>query len=82
MKFVPVIVMVNAMEPAVALVGDSDAIVGTGLFTWNVTLFVDVPPPGVAFVTLIWKAPEAAMSDAGIAAVTCVEFTNVVTRVM
>ena len=81
-KPVPLIVNVNAVEPAAMLVGDKVVIVGTGLFTWNVTLFVDVPPPGVGFVTLIWKVPEAAISLAKIAAVTCVEFTNVVTRAM
>lgn len=79
-KFVPLIVNVNAVDPAAIPVGDNEEIVGTGLFTWNVTLFVDVPPPGVAFVTVTKSAPEAAMSDARIAAVTCVELTNVVTR--
>lgn len=79
-KFVPLIVNVNAVDPAAIPVGDNELIVGTGLFTWKVTLFVEVPPPGVGFVTLIWKAPDAAMSLAKIAAVTCVEFTNEVVR--
>jgi hypothetical protein len=80
MKFVPVIVNVNALEPAAIPVGDNEAIVGTGLFTWNVTLFVDVPPPGVVFVTVTKSAPEVAMSLAKIVAVTSVEFTNAVAR--
>ena len=81
-KPVPLIVNVNAVEPAAIPVGDSEVIVGTGLFTWNVTLFVDVPPPGVAFVTVTKSAPDVAMSLAKIAAVTCVELTSVVTRAM
>lgn len=60
----PLIVKVNAVEPAAVPVGDNEEIVGTGLFTWNVTLFVDVPPPGVGFVTVTKSAPEVAMSDA------------------
>lgn len=49
-KFVPEIVKVNAAEPAVALVGESVAITGAGLFAWNVTEAA-VPPPGAGFVT-------------------------------
>lgn len=49
-KLVPLIVNVNAADPAVALVGESVVTVGTGLFTWNVTA-VAVPPPGAGFVT-------------------------------
>ena len=80
MKFVPLIVNVNAAEPTAIPVGDNEVIVGAGLFTWNVTLFVDVPPPGVGLVTVTRNAPDVAMSLAKIAAVTCVEFTNVVVR--
>lgn len=70
MKPVPLIVNVNVVEPAAIVDGENEVIVGTGLFTWNVTLFVDVPPPGVGSVTVTSKAPELAMSLAKIAAVT------------
>jgi hypothetical protein len=69
MKFVPLMVNVNAVEPAAILVGDKELITGTGLFTWNVTLFVDVPPPGVGSVTVTRREPAAAISLARIAAV-------------
>jgi hypothetical protein len=42
----------------------------------------DVPPPGVGFTTVIAAVPDAAMSAAVIAAVNCVELTNVVTRAL
>ena len=51
----------------------------------GVTLIVkvwefDSPPPGVGLNTVIGKTPSEAMSEAGMAAVRVVEFTNVVVR--
>ena len=50
-KFVPFTVRVNAGPPAVALVGESVVIVGTGLLDWVIVKvggfkFVSGPPPG------------------------------------
>ena len=80
MKFVPLMVKVKAIDPAAIVDGESVVMVGTGLFAWKVTLFVEVPPPGVGSVTVTRKLPDVAMSLAKIAAVTCVAFTNVVVR--
>ena len=83
-KFVPVTVNVNAAEPAVTPVGESEVIVGTG-FDPAVTLkFIEleVPPPGAGFVTVIAGVPAVATSAAKIAAVNCAALTNVVTRAL
>jgi hypothetical protein len=77
LKFVPLTVSEKLAPPASVLVGESDAIVGGGLFTVNVA-FAEVPPPGAGFVTFTLKVPATAMSPAKIVAVTCVEFTNAV----
>ena len=73
----PLTVSVNAAPPAVALVGKSVAIVGTGLFTLNIE-FPEVPPPGAGLVTVTLNVPAVAMSATVIDAVTCVALTNVV----
>ena len=39
---------------------------------------LDVPPPGAGLVTVTDSVPVEAMLAAGMAAVNCVEFTNVV----
>jgi hypothetical protein len=79
-KFVPFTVSVNVAPPAVALVGEIVVMVGAGLFTVKATEF-DVPPPGVGLVTVTLKVPPVAMSEAGIAAVSCVALIKVVARV-
>lgn len=76
-KFVPLTVSVNAAPPAVALVGESDVIVGAGLLMMNVAV-AEVPPPGAGLVTVTFTEPPVAISVARMAAVTCVELTNVV----
>ena len=79
-KLLPVTVSVNAPEPALAVFGEIDVSTGTGFgaaVTVNVTEF-DVPPPGAGFVTVTAGVPADATSPARIAAVTCVELTNVV----
>src|SRR5919108_337093 len=50
-KPVPVAVSVKAPPPAVALVGDTDVSVGTGLLTENVCA-AEVPPPGAGVNTV------------------------------
>ena len=65
---VPLTVSVKAAPPTVAPAGESDVMVGTGLFTANGE-FPDVPPPGGAFVTVTLLVPAAAISGAVIAAV-------------
>jgi hypothetical protein len=72
-------VIVNADEPALIVLGVIEVRFGCGLFTENVTAF-DVPPPGAGFVTVTEGLPAATTSPARIAAVTWVEFTNVVAR--
>jgi hypothetical protein len=68
LKFEPFTVKVNAVPPAKALVGDSEVIVGNGLFTVNGEL-ADVPPPGAGFVTVTLSVPAVAISPTVIAAV-------------
>jgi len=80
MKFVPSTVSVKSGLPAAVEVGLIDATVGTGFVTVvivNVCAF-EVPPPGVGFTTVTEAVPVAFTSAARIAAVTCVEETNVV----
>jgi hypothetical protein len=76
-KPVPFTVNENAGPPAVALVGESVAMVGAGLLTANVEL-PEVPPPGAGLVTVTGKLPTVAMSAGVIAAVSCVALTNAV----
>ena len=80
MKLVPVSVSVNAAPPVVAVVGLMEVSVGTGLFAALTVKVTDpeVPPPGVGFVTVTGGVPTVAISEARMAAVTCVELTNVV----
>src|SRR6202021_615648 len=68
---------VNAAPPAVAVVGEIVVIVGVGLLIVNVAA-PDVPPPGAGFVTVTFTVPPVAICAAVIAAVNCVEPTNVV----
>jgi hypothetical protein len=72
----PLTVSVNAEEPATALEGESEPIVGTALLIVNETA-LDVPPV-VGFVTVTVAVPAVAISAAVIAAVNCVALTNVV----
>jgi len=78
-KLDPFTVRVKAADPTFLLVGVSDVRDGTGLPIENANAF-DAPPPGVGFETLTFAVPAVAISDALIAAVTCVELTNVVVR--
>src|SRR2546421_117816 len=78
-KLVPLTVSVDAAPPTPALEGESDASVGTGLVIVNVWA-PEVPPSTPGIVTVTWAVPTAAMSEAGIAAVTCVGLTRVVVR--
>ena len=78
-KFVPVTVRVNAVPPAVMLLGESDVSVGTGLLIVKL-IALEVPPPGGGFITVTGTRPALAMSEAVIAAVTFVLLTKVVVR--
>jgi hypothetical protein len=77
MKLVPFTVSVKAAPPVVALVGDIEVIVGTGLFIGNVSA-PDVPPPGLGLVTVIFAVPEFVISVAGTWAVSCVALAKLV----
>jgi hypothetical protein len=63
-KPVPVIVSENAVPPAVALVGESEATVGKELLIVKGKV-PDVPPPGAGLVTETLIVAPAAMSVAG-----------------
>jgi hypothetical protein len=79
LKFVPVTVSVKLFPPAVVDVGETELVVGTGLFIVSVCAF-DVPPPGVGLTTVIDAVPPTAMSAAGTVAVSCVDEANVVAK--
>ncbi len=76
-KPVPVRVNVNAAPPTVVLAGAIEVSVRADPLIVNDRV-PDVPPPGVAFVTVTLAVPAVAISAAVIAAVTCVALTNVV----
>ena len=80
-KPVPFTVSVNAAPPAVPLVGEIEVMTGGGLVTGKV-MVVDVPPPGVGFVTKRGKFPSAEISAAVTGMVSEVALTNVVVRVV
>lgn len=68
MKFFPLTVRVNAAPPAFATVGDIDAILGTGLFTGNVTWF-DMGLPRAGFCTVkgdIFYGPAHRADQSGV----------------
>jgi hypothetical protein len=81
-KFVPFTVNVNAPEPVITPPGNNEVIVGEGFGAVLILKLIafDVPPPGVRFETVIGGVPTATTSLARIAAINCVELTNVVTR--
>ena len=68
-KFVPFTVRVKAASPAVLLVGEIVAVVGTGLLIVNVKAGVEVPPPGAGLTTVTSGVPADSMSSAVMAAV-------------
>ena len=67
-KFEPLIVRVKAAPPVSAEVGLILAITGTGLLIANDAAF-EAPPPGPGLTTVMLAVPPAAMSVAGMAAV-------------
>jgi len=78
-KPVPVTVIVKVEAPIAFELGEMSDVVGAGLFTVKVWA-LDVPPPGVVFVTVMLKVPAVVMSDDGIEAVTLEDETNDVVR--
>src|SRR5215472_9976429 len=80
-KPVPVTVSVKAALPAVTLAGLRLLMVGVGFTLATVSERApDVPPPGAGVNTVTLGVPAAAISLAGMAAVSCVDETNVVVR--
>ena len=78
--FVPVTVKVAPAAPAVAVVGEMDAIVGGGSDEAEIakgSVLESTPE----LDTRIFTVPTGAMSEAVTVAVSCVELTNVVARV-
>ena len=78
MKFVPLTMRPKLGPPAVALVCNSEVIVGTGLFAARIgnVMELEVPPPTggfpvPGFTTVICAEPAVAMSMAGIVTVNC-----------
>jgi hypothetical protein len=68
-------------SPAGTQSGKIELIVGTPLGPALVTVKLsglEVPPPGAGLVTVTADVPTEAMLEAGMAAVNCVELTNVV----
>jgi hypothetical protein len=68
-------------SPAGAQLGNRTLIVGTELGPALVTvkfIGLEVPPPAAGLVTVTASVPVEAMLEAGMAAVNCVELTNVV----
>jgi hypothetical protein len=78
-KLVPATVRVKAGPPAVTEVGLMLEMVGRILLMLKLTAF-EAPPPGPGFTTVMLAVLAAAMSPAGIAAVSCVLLPNVVGR--
>src|SRR5499427_5501278 len=80
-KPVPVTVSVKAALPAVTLAGLRVLMLGVGFTGATVSgRAADVPPPGAGVNTVMLGVPAAATSLAGMAAVSCVDETNVVVR--
>jgi hypothetical protein len=69
-KLVPFTVNINATPPAVAELGTSPLVVGTGLLLALIVnvCALEVPPPGVGLNTVTDAVPAIAMSVARIAA--------------
>lgn len=76
-KFVPKIARLNPGEPAIALEGEIDEIVGGGRKTLNIA-DVEFPPPGFGVFTKILTGPAVTIAVPGTEAVNCVVLTNVV----
>ena len=83
-KFVPITAKVKACVPTGAQLGSRELIVGI----WLVSLLMakltmlELPPPGAELVTITATVPAEAIAAAGMAAVNCVELTNVVVGVV
>ncbi len=80
MKPLPLTVSVKAAPPAVREVGLMLEIAGTGGSLIVKVWALEVPPAGAGLNTVTVAVPAAAMSEAGIAAVSRVEETYVVVR--
>ena len=78
----PVTVRVKVGPPAVAELGERVVMAGIGLLAALMVKVsgLEVPPPGVGLKTVTLAVPAAAISEAGIAAVSWVAETYVVVR--
>jgi len=80
-KPVPVTVSAKAAAPAVALVGVTEVRLGAGLGAVIANAIApEVPPPGAGLTTVTEALPEAAISAAVTAAISCVGLAYVVVR--
>src|SRR5262245_66482006 len=81
-KFDPLTVNTNAAEPAKTVLGVIEVTAGVGLGGMVIEKVsgLDSPPPAGGVKTVTVAEPTLAMSSAGIAAVNCVLFPNVVGR--
>jgi hypothetical protein len=79
-KFRPFSNKLKACSPSGAQEGLTKLSVGTGLgaLVMVKVIALEVPPPGAGLVTVTAGVPVEAMAAAGMAAVNCVELTNVV----
>jgi hypothetical protein len=83
-KPVPLAVNEKVAEPAAAFAGWRDVNTGAALLAALIVKVrvLEVPPPGDGLVTVTPAVPAAATSLARTEAVSCVELTNVVTRLL
>lgn len=80
-KLVPFTVRLNAEPLTRPEVGFREVMTGVGLLTVN-DAAEDVPPPGAEVKTVTEAVPPEVMSEAGIVALSVVELTKVVVRLL
>src|SRR5690349_7645915 len=83
-KLVPVTAKVKVCAPTGAQLGSRELIVGMGFVPLLMAKFsiLDVPPPGAGLATVTDAVPADPIAAAGMAAVNCVELTNVVVGIV
>src|SRR5579864_316420 len=83
-EFIAITARVKVCAPTGAQLGSRELIVGIGFVPLLMAKFsiLDVPPPGVGLATVTDAVPADAIAAAGMAAVNCVELTNVVVGIV